>query len=51
MIKLRNDAVTDKVQSGLGFSGGNEEVMRSRSLNWNITNLTQKPLSWFFSFD
>jgi hypothetical protein len=36
MIKFSSEAVADKVQSGLGFSGGNEKVMRSRSLNCNI---------------
>jgi hypothetical protein len=38
MIKFSGEAVTDKVRDGLGFSGENEEVMRSLSLNCNIAN-------------
>jgi len=41
MIKFSGEAVTDKVQKGVGFSGENEEVMRSPSLTSDIANLTQ----------
>jgi len=45
MIKLSSEPVTDKVRSGLGFSGENEEVMRSHSLNSNIAGLIgERPL-------
>jgi len=37
-IKFSSEAVTDKVRSGLGFSGEIEEVIRSRSLNYNIAS-------------
>jgi hypothetical protein len=40
MIKFSGEAVSDKVKNGLGFSGENKEVMRSPSLNCNITGLT-----------
>jgi hypothetical protein len=43
MIKFSDEAVTDKVQSGLGFNGENEEVTRSPSLNCDIAGLTQEP--------
>jgi hypothetical protein len=43
MIKFSSEAVTDKVQSGLGFIGENEEVMRSLSLNCNIAALPREP--------
>ena len=39
MIEFSGEAVTDNGTKKLGFSGEIEEVMRSRSLNWNITNL------------
>jgi hypothetical protein len=44
MIKFSGEAGTYKVQSGLGFSGENEEVIRSLSLNCNIASLPpQRP--------
>jgi hypothetical protein len=33
MIKFTSEALTDKVQKELGFSGENEEIIRSPSLN------------------
>jgi len=42
---VSGEAVTDKVKTGLGFSGESEEVMRSLSLNCNVASLTrQRPL-------
>jgi len=38
MIKFRNDAVTNGVLKGVGFSGENEKGMRSLSLNCNIAS-------------
>jgi hypothetical protein len=42
MIKLSSEAVTDKVKNGFGFSGENEEGIRSPSLNCNIAALTRE---------
>jgi hypothetical protein len=42
MIKFSSEAVTDKVQNGVGFSGEKEEVRRSPSLNSNIATLTRE---------
>ena len=42
MIKFSSQAVTDKVQNVLGFSGENEELIRSPSLNCDITTLTRE---------
>jgi hypothetical protein len=43
MIKFSSEAVTDNALDGLGFSGENEKVMRSRSLNCNIANPNLDP--------
>jgi len=43
MIKFRNDAVTNGVLKGVGFSGENEKGMRSLSLNCNIATLPREP--------
>jgi hypothetical protein len=42
MIKISSGAVTDKVLKGLGFSGENEEVTKSPSLNCDIATLTKR---------
>jgi hypothetical protein len=42
LIRFSSEAVADKVKNGLGFSGENEEVMRSHSLNSDIPNLTRE---------
>jgi hypothetical protein len=41
MIKFSTEAVMHKVQKGVGFSGENEEVIRSPSLNCNIATLAK----------
>jgi hypothetical protein len=42
-IKFSSEPVTEKVQSGPGFIGENEEVIGSPSLNCDIAGLTQEP--------
>jgi hypothetical protein len=39
--KLSSEAVTDKVENGLGLSGEDEEGIRSHSLNCAIATMTQ----------
>jgi len=39
MIKFSGEAVAGKVKKGLGFSGENEEVTGSPSLNLNIAGV------------
>jgi hypothetical protein len=45
MINFSSEAITSGVLEAIGFSGENEEVMRSPSLNCNIATLTRKPPS------
>jgi hypothetical protein len=42
MIKFSGEAVSDKVKNGLGFSGENQEVKGSLSLNCDIATLPRK---------
>jgi hypothetical protein len=42
MLKPSSEAVTDKAKKGLRFSGENEEVLRSPSLNCDTANPTAK---------
>ena len=50
MIKFTSEAVTDKDRKKLGFSGENEEIMRSPSLNCNVATLTREWTPYPFSF-
>jgi hypothetical protein len=42
MINFSSEAITSVVLEAIGFTGENEEVMRSPSLNCNIATLTRE---------